>query len=85
MPVPPAKKGVFTTNLGLPGGAAVTAVHPAPAMISVAVPEGAVAGTVIQVQAPSGRGAIQVAVPEGAKPGQVIQVSVAPAAGAMER
>ncbi|KAH8050471.1 hypothetical protein JL722_11442 [Aureococcus anophagefferens] len=54
--------------------AAVTAVHPAPAMISVAVPEGAVAGTVIQVQAPSG--AIQVAVPEGVKPGQVIQVAV---------
>ena len=54
--------------------AAVTAVHPAPAMISVAVPEGAVAGTVIEVQAPSG--AIQVAVPEGVKPGQVIQVSV---------
>ena len=46
----------------------------APEIVSVAVPEGAVAGTVIQVQAPSG--AIQVAVPEGVKPGQVIQVSV---------
>ena len=46
----------------------------APEIVSVAVPEGAVAGTVIQVQAPSG--AIQVAVPEGVKPGQVIQVAV---------
>ena len=53
----------------------VTTVHPAPAMISVAVPEGAVAGTVIQVQAPSGA-MVQVAVPEGVKPGQVIQVAV---------
>ena len=47
----------------------------APEIVSVAVPEGAVAGTVIQVQAPSGA-MVQVAVPEGVKPGQVIQVSV---------
>ena len=47
----------------------------APEMISVAVPEGATAGTVIQVQVPSGA-VVQVAVPEGVQPGQVIQVSV---------
>ena len=56
-----------------PGFQPVAAV--APAVLSVAVPDGAVAGTLIQVQAPSGA-MVQVAVPEGFQPGQVIQVSV---------
>ena len=56
-----------------PGFQPVAAV--APAVLSVAVPDGAVAGTLIQVQAPSGA-MVQVAVPEGFQPGQVIQVFV---------
>ena len=47
------------------------------ALLAVAVPEGAAAGTVIQVQAPGPSGAVvQFAVPQGVHPGEVIQISV---------
>ena len=61
--------------LQAPGAPVPLAVPMAPTILSVAVPEGAAPGTVIQVQAPNGA-MVQVAVPEGAAPGSVIQVQV---------